>query len=281
MQENQIHITVDVEEWFHTNWFDVSKCIKDNYGGVYPKSDVVTTTEKLVDMFNYYDAKVTFFVLGETAEKYPEIMEILTASDHEIASHGWFHNKKYENIEDFKNDVLKFKNKIYPEAKGFRFPNFGYSTEKFEFIVKNGFNYDSSIVPCLKIPGWYGNSNSPITPYDLDLNSNMSIKEFPMTVMPFLRLPGAGGWFLRNAGYQWTKYVVKLALMRTGYGMIYIHPWEISDSNPKNINDIPFHVFRNTGHKTFNNLKKLIETFSGNQFLTISDSLKLSNGNSK
>ncbi|MEN4006017.1 MAG: GNAT family N-acetyltransferase [Methanobacteriaceae archaeon] len=278
MKINNVHITVDVEEWFHTNWFDVPEVIKKHYGGIYPKSDVLRTTEKLIEMFNNYNAKATFFVLGETAKRYPEIMEILTASEHEIACHGWFHNEKYENIEDFKRDILRFKNEIYSDAKGFRFPNFSYSTEKFKILVKNGFNYDSSIVPCLKIPGWYGVPKAPIEPYDLDLGDEMFIKEFPMTVLPYFRLPGAGGWFLRNAGYQWTKNVVKWSLKKTGYGMIYIHPWEISDFNP-DIRDIKFHVFRNTGYKTFKNLERLIETFSGNQFLTISDSLKLNNGN--
>ncbi len=280
MLKNQIHITVDVEEWFHSNWFDVSECIKKHYDGVYPESDVLNTTEKLVEMFNKYDARATFFVLGETAEKYPEIMEILTASDHEIASHGWFHNKKYEDIKEFKDDILRFKTEIHPDANGFRFPNFGYSTEKFKFLIKNGFKYDSSIVPCLKIPGWYGNSKAPIKPYDLNLDKGMAIKEFPMTVLPYLRLPGAGGWFLRNAGYHWTKNVVKFSLKRTGYGMIYIHPWEISDSNPC-IKDIQFHVFRNTGQKTFENLERLIKTFSKYNFSTISDSLNLNSGNAK
>ena len=278
MNKNRVYVTVDVEEWFHTNWFDVPKVIEEYYGGIYPKNDVVETTKQLVDTFDSYDVKATFFVLGETAERYPEIMEILKSSEHEIACHGWYHNKKYDDIEEFKCDVIKFKNEIYRDAKGFRFPNFGYSTEKFKFILKEGFNYDSSIVPCLSIPGWYGNYKSSIEPYNLDLDDGTSITEFPMSVLPYLRLPGAGGWFLRNVGYHWTKNVVKFSLKKTGYGMIYIHPWEISDSNPKNIKDIRGHVFRNTGHKTLNSLKKLIETFSGNNFLTISDGLNLTNG---
>ena len=108
----------------------------------------------------------------------------------------------------------------------------------------------------------------------------MAIKEFPMTVLPYLRLPGAGGWFLRNAGYHWTRNVVKFSLKKTGYGMIYIHPWEVSDSNPC-IKDAQFHVFRNTGQKTMRNLERLIETFSEYNFSTISDGLNLNGGNAK
>lgn len=119
---NNVYITVDVEEWFHSNWFNVPKVIQENYDEVCPKNDVVKTTEQLVDTFNSYGAKATFFVLGETAERYPEIMEILRSSEHEIACHGWYHNKKYDNIEEFKHDVLRFKNEVCPDARGFRFP---------------------------------------------------------------------------------------------------------------------------------------------------------------
>ena len=274
MRKNSIHITVDVEEWFHTNWFNVSQVIGEYYGGIYPNNDVVKTTEQLLNTFDSYNVKATFFVLGETAERYPEIMEMLKSSEHEIACHGWYHNKKYVGIEEFKHDVLKFKNEVFNDVKGFRFPNFSYSTEKFKFILKEGFKYDSSIVPCLNIPGWYGNSKSIIKPHNLNFDEGLSLMEFPMSVFPYLRLPGAGGWFFRNLGYQWTKNILKYSLKKTGYGMIYIHPWEISNYNPKNIKDIKFHVFRNTGNKTLNNLEKLIETFSGNEFITISDGLK-------
>lgn len=274
MNRNQVFLTVDVEEWFHTNWFDVPNVIRQYYGGEYPKTDVVKRTKELVDTFDSYGAEATFFVLGETAEKYPELIEILNESQHEIGCHNWYHNKVYNNLYEFKHDILRFKEEIYPSAKGFRFPNFSYSLEKFKIILKQGFIYDSSIVPSLKIPRWYGNLKSPIKPHKLNLGDKIYINEFPISVMPYLRLPGAGGWFLRNLGYQWTKNIVKFSLKKTGYAMIYMHPWGCSDSNP-NIEDIPFHVFRNTGNKTLNNLKKLIETFSGNEFLKISDSKKL------
>jgi peptidoglycan/xylan/chitin deacetylase (PgdA/CDA1 family) len=272
MQKNHIHITVDVEEWFHSNWFDVPDVIERYYKGKYPKTDVVKTTKELVDTFDSYGVETTFFVLGETATKYPAIIEILSDSQHEIACHGWYHNKIYDDLTEFKKDVLRFKKDICPFSQGFRFPNFGYSNEKFKFLSEEGFKYDSSIVPCLNIPGWYGNFKSPLKPYNLNLGDGRFIMEFPMSVLPYLRLPGAGGWFLRNISYQWSKTVLKFSLKKNGYGMIYVHPWEISKSNP-HIKEIPFHVFRNTGQKLFKNLKNLIETFSENEFVNISSEL--------
>lgn len=266
----QLSITVDVEEWFHSNWFDAEKIINENYGGKVPKTDALKKTEQLVGLFDDYNVNGTFFVLGETAESYPEIIEILQSSPNEIACHGFYHNKKYENALEFKKDIQKYKDEIMFDLKGFRFPNFDYSMEKLETLLKEGFQYDSSIVPCLKIPGWYGNQDAPMKPFNMPLTNGKKILEFPLSVLPFLRLPGGGGWFLRNFGLLWTKTVLKYSLKKTGYGVIYIHPWEISDKNPE-FDDISFHVFRNSGIKTLNNLKKLIEYFSESELISLSD----------
>lgn len=271
-----ITITVDVEEWFHTNWFDSDSVIAKYYGNKEPETDVFKKTKELVDLFDDHNVKATFFLLGETAVKYPDLIDILDRSQHELACHGFFHNKLYSNNKEFHKDVKRFKKEVKSNVQGFRFSNFGYTNKKLQILVKEGFSYDSSVVPCLKIPGWYGESDAPLEPYKKKIGDEISITEFPLSVMPYLRLPGSGGWFLRNIGYLWTKFIIKFAIRNSGYGMIYIHPWEISDNNPK-FKEIPFHVFRNAGDYTFKSLEKLIVNLSGCNFLTLSEYLEISN----
>ena len=122
-----------------------------------------------------------------------------------------------------------------------------------------GFEYDSSIVPCRNISGWYGNPELPIEPFKYQLNGN-SIKEFPIAVSTIFRLPGGGGWYLRNIGYWWTKNIIKSSLKKFGYTTIYIHPWEISNNNPS-FKEIPFHVYRKTGNYTLKSIEKIIKKF--------------------
>lgn len=270
----KIFLTVDVEEWFHTNWFDSDGVIKKYYDGKEPKTDVLNMTKELIDLFDNYDVKATFFLLGETAVKYPDLIDILERSQHELACHGFYHNKIYSDDNDFLKDVQRFKKEVKYDVQGFRFSNFGYSDKKLQILVKEGFSYDSSVVPCLKIPGWYGESDAPTEPYKKKIGDEMSINEFPLSVMPYLRLPGGGGWFLRNISYLWTKFLIKSAIKNSGYGMLYIHPWEISDNNPK-FKEIPFHVFRNTGNYTFKGLNKIITSLSGFNFLTLSEYLEI------
>lgn len=264
-RSNCLAITVDVEEWFHTDFFDVEEVIRNHYDGEYPRTDVVESVKKLLSLFEKHDVKGTFFVLGETAEKYQELLTLLEKTDHEIACHGYYHNKKYDDLNNFKKDLTRFKKEIKEDVQGYRHPNFKVSKEMLKAVKEVGFDYDSSIVPCRNIPGWYGNPDLPLTPFDYQLNGT-SIREFPVGVTPRLRLPGAGGWYLRNVGYWWTKRLVKGLLKKKGYAVIYIHPWEISSNNPKH-KEIPFHVFRRTEEYAWRALEKIITKFKKNQNL--------------
>lgn len=269
-----IFLTVDVEEWFHTNWFDSEAVINKYYDGKEPETDVLDRTIDLINLFDDYGVKATFFLLGETAVKYPDLIDILEESQHELACHGFYHNKVYSEDEEFCKDVQKFKNEVKSDVHGFRFSNFAYTDEKLQILVKEGFSYDSSVVPSLKIPRWYGEPDVPLKAYEKQLGDDMAILEFPLSVMPYLRFPGSGGWFFRNIGYFWTKLIITSAMKNSGYGMLYIHPWEISDNNPK-FKEIPFHVFRNTGRHTLKNLEKIITNLSGNNFSTLLEYLKI------
>ena len=44
----------------------------------------------LLDLFETYDIPATFFVLGETAQHYPDLIRLI-AQDHEIGCHGMYH----------------------------------------------------------------------------------------------------------------------------------------------------------------------------------------------
>lgn len=45
-------------------------------------------TQTLIDIFDRYDVKVTFFVVGEWVEKYPDSVRALAEAGHEVMSHS-------------------------------------------------------------------------------------------------------------------------------------------------------------------------------------------------
>ena len=49
-------------------------------------------TERLIEILKNHNAKATFFVVGEWAEKYPDSVKAFYASGHEIGNHSASHN---------------------------------------------------------------------------------------------------------------------------------------------------------------------------------------------
>lgn len=255
-KEKYITVTVDVEEWFHSNWFNVKQVIGSNYHGEYPQTEIVENTKQIISLFDELSIKGTFFILGGTAIKYPEIIDLIKDRDHEIASHGFFHNWNDTSQQTFAEHLRIFKKHVYAHPKGFRFPNYNFTEGILEVLHQEGFLYDSSVVPSFNIPGWYGDPHLPLHPYKYAL-SNGSLIEFPISVSPYLRVPGAGGWFLRNCGFPWTMFLTYFHASVEQYANIYFHTWEISTKNPS-LPGIPFHVFRNTGKPMLNRIRGLL-----------------------
>lgn len=50
-----------------------------------------TYTPQVLDLLKKYDAKATFFVIGERVEKYPEVVSRMGTDEHEIANHTYTH----------------------------------------------------------------------------------------------------------------------------------------------------------------------------------------------
>lgn len=263
-------ISVDLEEWFHSIWFDPKEVISRHFKDRIPFTDLMTTTRRLLDLFEKYSINTTFFCLIETARRYPDTLKTIGEAGHEIALHGVDHNSFWKNRDQFRDDLLIGKKALEAlsgsKVIGYRAPNFKMPQWGFEELSELGFLYDSSLVPCFRIPGWYGSRNTPTQPHKV-LTDTSYIFEFPLTVFPFLRIPGSGGWFLRNFGLNWVKLLVKLHLKGNDMAVFYLHPWEVSDRNPP-LPEIPFHVFRRTGEWTLESLRQIIEAFKGSVSFT-------------
>lgn len=87
-------------------------------------------TEEILDILDEYDIKATFFIVGQLAERYPEIIMREIKEGHEIASHTWSHpklteiseaalTKEFENTERFLYDLAEYEPKLFrpPEGK--------------------------------------------------------------------------------------------------------------------------------------------------------------------
>ena len=71
-----------------------------------------TYTPQILDLLSQYDAKATFFVIGERAEKFPEILFRELEEGHEIANHTYTHPFRI-SPEQLKKELDKTNELIY------------------------------------------------------------------------------------------------------------------------------------------------------------------------
>jgi|TARA_B110000495_G_C22920956_1_gene538035 polysaccharide deacetylase family protein (PEP-CTERM system associated) len=211
------------------------------------ESRVETTTNKILELFEKYDTKATFFTLGYIAEKHPELIEKIVSNGHEIASHGYYHTdiRKMTKL-DFESDLkksLSILRKISGESVlGFRAPFFSIEEKNFWAldIIRKYVKYDSSIFP-VKTP-LYGVPKAPSVIYHPSMgspllnNPNSDFIEIPPATLkiPVMgRIPIAGGFYLRFLPISLIKYGIKKMNNSNSIAMCYIHPKDLDPNMPK------------------------------------------------
>jgi polysaccharide deacetylase family protein (PEP-CTERM system associated) len=257
-------ISIDLEDWFCV--YNLSHLIKIEEWDE-KELRVVNNTERLLNLFDKYDTKATFFILGWIAEKVPELITLIEDRGHEIASHGYSHSLITQVTPVFfNNDIKKALNVTRKCVKqniiGFRAPSFTITKNTLwaiDILAQNGIEYDSSVFPVGFHPE-YGISDAPLNVYKI----SDEITEVPLSVVEIMgkRIPCSGGGYFRQLPYSLTKYLMKKCNKMGRPVIFYLHPWEIDPQQPRV--KLPFlksirHY--NNLNKTYGRLEKLLNDF--------------------
>ena len=95
-------------------------------------------TPKILEVLDSYDVKASFFVMGQMADKYPEVLKKTYEEGHAICMHSYYHDYKrmYNSPEFFKEDLIltinSLKNILGEEfsTRVYRFPGGSFGKEK-------------------------------------------------------------------------------------------------------------------------------------------------------
>lgn len=234
-------ISVDVEEYFHAaNLAEVAP--RGSWDSL--ESRVVESTEKTLGIFDRNNTKGTFFILGQVAKKYPQLVNIIKDAGHEIASHGFDHFIAYEQTPDaFFQDVDSSKKLLEDisgeKILGYRAPNFSITSKNqwaYDALIRAGYTYDSSTYPV-----WhprYANLGASTEPVFIEREEG-KILEFPLvTFKPFsilkaLNAPVAGGAYWRLFPLWYSLWGLKKRQnLKNSCNVCYFHPWEIDPDQP-------------------------------------------------
>ena len=274
-------LTVDVEDYFHVAAFN--QVIKPNdWDGMQWRFN--QNTKRMLDLFDQFGVKATFFVLGWCAERDKALVAEIDRRGHEVASHGYSHQLVYSQTpEQFRSETIKSKDILESitgkPVKGYRAASYSI-TEKslwaIDILAETGFEYDSSIFPVYHDN--YGMPNSPKEMYTIETDKGNFIKEWPLSVYDLgkISIPVAGGGYFRLYPYFLTKYFLGRIIKKTGKPIIfYLHPWEIDPEQPR-ISAGLFSRFRhyNNLNECEGRLEHLLKDFS---FSTVSSLISTDN----
>ena len=227
-----------------TNCHVLSVDVEDYHNGILlyatgrlvpPTDAVVRYTRELLSMFESRGHKATWFFLGEVAERFPFLVREIVDLGHEPAVHGFHHYRIHElSPEAYRESILRAKQVLEDisgrEVLGYRAVAASVSRATwyaYDVLIDAGFRYSSSIFPY----GGpiYGIADAQVEPHWVDAPSKGQIFEIPFSVAKLgrLRLPCAGGGYLRHLPLFYTKATIKLLEHDGRRAMVYLHPYEI------------------------------------------------------
>ncbi|AKU13583.1 polysaccharide deacetylase [Azoarcus sp. CIB] len=228
-------LTIDVEDYFQVSalaphfpraeWEQVPCRVERN-------------VNLILQLLDDHDARATFFVLGWVAERYPQLVRMIVAQGHEIASHGYEHERASAQPRDrFLADIVLAKAVLEDiggeSVAGYRAPSFSIGKANLwahDCIAEAGYAYSSSVYPVQH--DHYGMPDAPRFPYRLE----SGLLEVPVTTMRWMgrNWPAGGGGYFRLLPYAVSRWqITKVNRDDARAAIFYFHPWEIDPEQPR------------------------------------------------
>lgn len=235
MPEIQNALSVDVEDYFQVS--ALSPHIPRTEWERMP-CRVERNVDRILELMDQAGARATFFTLGWIAERYPALVRRIAAAGHEVASHGYAHQRASEQTRgEFYEDVCKAKVILEDiagmEVRGYRAPSFSIGEKNFwafDCLLQAGYRYSSSIYPIRH--DHYGMPEASRFPFE----PVPGLVEIPLTTARILgtNLPAAGGGYFRFLPYSISRGLIRHVNEADRQpALFYFHPWELDPGQPR------------------------------------------------
>jgi peptidoglycan/xylan/chitin deacetylase (PgdA/CDA1 family) len=249
---HRLVLSVDLDEWFHSRrWVDgeqaqavpdLKPLFRRLYGRDAPGGDVIEPTRALLDLFDRHRVRCTFFVLGEVATWYPDLVREIARRGHEIGCHGLHHvDMTLLGPDVFRQQLAEASGILHDlvgvRPTGYRAPNLVYEAWATSILEELGFVYDTTVCVSRPLGGKYrGWANAPLHPYHPDYSNvarpgGARLVELPLPPFPVIHISGGSGILTRIVGFHWTMTALRSAI-RSGDTGFYFHPWEVGQRPP-------------------------------------------------
>jgi len=228
-------LTIDVEDYFQVSAF-AAHIDRTGWDGC--ECRVERNVDRILELLDGQEVKATFFTLGWVAERFPGVVRRIVAGGHELASHGYGHERVSDlSVRAFEQDVRHAKGLLEDisglAVQGYRAPSFSIgagSAWAHDVLVQTGHRYSSSVYPVRH--DHYGSPDAPRFAHAV----RDGLLELPPTTARLFRrnLPASGGGYFRLLPYSMSSWLLRHVNQQDRQPAIfYFHPWEIDAGQPR------------------------------------------------
>ena len=228
-------LTIDVEDYFQVSAF-APFIDRGAWDSIPCRAEA--NVQRILALLAENNAKATFFTLGWIAERHPAIVRAIVAQGHELASHGYGHQRVSDlTPAEFTDDIVRAKAILEDiggvGVVGYRAPSFSIGEKNLwalDCIHDAGYRYSSSIYPVKH--DHYGMPDAPRFAY----TTRPDLVEVPPTTVELFNRnwPAGGGGFFRLLPYSVSRWLLQRVNRVDGEScMFYFHPWEMDPAQPR------------------------------------------------
>jgi polysaccharide deacetylase family protein (PEP-CTERM system associated) len=228
-------LTIDVEDYFQVSAFAPYIARSD---WERRECRVERNVDRILELLDDRDTAATFFTLGWIAERYPQMVRRIADEGHEVASHGYGHERASDlNRGEFRADIVRAKGVLEDltghEVTGYRAPSFSIGPGNLwalDTLARAGHRYSSSIYPIRH--DHYGMPDAPRFAH----RAADGLIEIPITTLRLFNrnLPSSGGGYFRLLPYSLSRWMLRQVNRVDGEtAVFYFHPWEIDAGQPR------------------------------------------------
>ncbi|HRO60546.1 MAG TPA: DUF3473 domain-containing protein [Burkholderiaceae bacterium] len=228
-------MSIDVEDYFQVAAF-APYIDRSEWDSI--ECRVERNVDLILELLDRHQTQATFFTLGWIAERHPGIVRRIVAGGHELASHGYGHERVSDlDPESFRSDLLRAKGILEDvggaAVNGYRAPSFSIGRGNLwahDVLAETGHRYSSSVYPIAH--DHYGMPEAPRFAW----KSPSGIVEIPPSSLKVLgrNLPASGGGYFRLLPYPVSRWSLRHINRVDGEACIfYFHPWEVDPAQPR------------------------------------------------
>jgi hypothetical protein len=264
-------LTIDFESWVHT----YESSLDSNARKSKDNGDIYDAGIKLIDLLDKYNAKATFFVVGEIHDWYPDLIDKIKNHGHEIALHSFSH-RLFLDEEVFKDELLKsvaFINKY--NIKGIRAPRLFSKQIYNKYLSEYSILYSSSTYGSIdNIEKQNGIYEIPISTLFYKEKNNRKLFYGPLSLKLLFNTFPFGSPYLLSINRLKTMSIISTQNRMNKSTMLCLHNWQLF--TPKKSGDFLLYLLKHEissfpyFFNIHNNFIKLLSNF---KFISISEYL--------